>query len=81
MNVCSLFCRHWIFFLPLQEFEDVSIRLQQQEMELSRLHKEGEVEVEKVKVCGIPFTCIVVVYLKIFKRAYSSIIRFFSSFL
>ena len=33
-----------------QEFEDVSIRLQQQEMELSKLHKEGELEVEKVKV-------------------------------
>jgi len=33
-----------------QEFEDVSIRLQHQELELSKLHKEGELEVEKVKM-------------------------------
>lgn len=33
-----------------QEFEDVSVRLQQQEKDLSKLHLEGEFEVEKVKM-------------------------------
>jgi len=33
-----------------QEFEDVSIRLQHQEAELSKLHREGEMEVEKAKM-------------------------------